>query len=67
MQATRDSLAEALNGAILHHQGLPSVSPLERAFQQVSVVLKELRELNVPQATVVDLRQAVLGEGSQAR
>lgn len=60
-QASLDSLAEALNGAILGHQGLPAVSPLERAFQQTTVVLDQLRT-HAPQSTIIDLRQMVLGD-----
>ena len=66
-QAAFNSLAEALNGAILRHQGLPAVSALERAFQQVSVVLDLLRAQNVPQATVIDLRQMALGDKSSGK
>jgi len=35
-QGERDSLAEAVNGAILAHQGAPPDSPLERLTRQVS-------------------------------
>ena len=59
-QATRERLAEALNVAVLRHLGLPAVGPLERAFQQASVVMEQLRSHNVHPATVIDLKAMVL-------
>lgn len=49
LQEWRRAVADSLNGAILKHQGLPSVSPLERIFQQAALVLSELQQSNHPQ------------------
>ena len=43
------ALAEELNGAMLACRGLPATSPLERLYQQLSVVVSELKRTDHPQ------------------
>ncbi|GLC42436.1 hypothetical protein PLESTF_000812400 [Pleodorina starrii] len=48
--AHRTALAEELNGAMLACRGLPTRSPLERLYQQLYVVVSQLKQLDHPQA-----------------
>ncbi|GAX74886.1 hypothetical protein CEUSTIGMA_g2332.t1 [Chlamydomonas eustigma] len=58
-QATRDTLAEALNSAILKYRGLPAVSPLERIYQQAVVAVEQLKLHNHDHAVALDVKSAV--------
>ena len=63
-QAHRDSLAEAVNSAVLRHHGLPSRSPLEALMRQACLALRMLQDLHVPHALLVDGRQVLFGPSS---
>ncbi|GIM04787.1 hypothetical protein Vretimale_9293 [Volvox reticuliferus] len=57
----RTMLAEELNGAMLACRGLPSTSPLERLYQQVTAVISQLKQMDYPQALVLpEPRQLVM-------
>ncbi|KAL6748974.1 hypothetical protein V8C86DRAFT_1082453 [Haematococcus lacustris] len=60
-QAERSNMAEEVNRAILMHLGLPPLSPLERLAAQALTAVETLRQLNHPQAMLVNARAMVLG------
>eukprot|EP00053_Salpingoeca_punica_P008988 m.80271 g.80271 ORF g.80271 m.80271 type:complete len:425 (+) comp14838_c0_seq1:238-1512(+) len=56
MDATRrEPIAAALNSAILTHMSLPSQAPLERILQQCVVCLQEMRALEIPESSFLDM------------
>eukprot|EP00798_Chlamydomonas_sp_ICE-L_P004563 gene4563-14742_t len=57
----RVSLAEDLNGAMMAHRGLPAASPLERIFQQATVALGALKNVNNTKSSVLDISKMCFG------
>ncbi|CAG8795081.1 11379_t:CDS:2, partial [Dentiscutata erythropus] len=56
----REPVANSLNSAILVSQGKPAIPPLEKAYRQASVVLRELSRNSVGSSAFVNVRQDCL-------
>jgi len=64
--ASRATLGDRLNGALLAARGRPAAPALERLYRQTAVVLEELKKAHEPRALVLDAQGICLQAQAQA-